>query len=107
MVPPTRFSVVCERLGDLYPEALLWDGFEDALVGICYRFNQAPLALYDKQKCLNILMNRDGMDYEGAVECFEFNTAGAWAGDGTPAYASFFDKHGDEVTLEDSLESGG
>ncbi len=69
-------------------EALLADGFEDALIGTMRRFNVGPIALYDYDKCIKILMGRDGMSYEEAVEFFEFNTIGAWVGDGTPAFAN-------------------
>ncbi len=68
-------------------EALLADGFEDALIGYVTRFGfTTPVALYDQDKCIEILMERDGMTYEGAVEFFEFNTLGAWVGEGTPAF---------------------
>jgi len=77
-----------EWLGEIDPEMLLADGFEGALIGYVERFGQPPLALYDREKCIEILMTRDDMDYEGAVEFFEFNTLGAWAGDSTPAFAT-------------------
>ena len=64
------------------------DGFEDALIGMVSRFGmEIPVALYDRRKCLQILMERDGMDYEGAVEFFDFNVIGEMAGEGTPAFA--------------------
>ena len=74
-----------ERLAEANPEALTADGFEDAYIGICLRFNTA-VAAYDYDKCIDVLMKRDGMSYEEAVECFEFNTLGAWVGEGTPVY---------------------
>ncbi len=67
-------------------EALLADGFEDALIGSCVRFGQPTIALYDLDKCIKILM-RDGASYEKALEYFEYNTLGAWMGDSTPAFA--------------------
>ncbi len=64
------------------------DGFGGALIGLVTRFGfENPVALYDQDKCIQILMERDGMDYEGAVEFFEFNTLGAWVGEMTPAFA--------------------
>ena len=77
-----------EWLGEINPEMLMADGFEAALLGYVERFGQPPLALYDRAKCIEILMTRDGMDYEGAVEFFEFNTLGAWVGDHTPVFAT-------------------
>ena len=67
---------------------LLADGFEDAFMGV---ENYTPLkALYDACKCINILMERDGMDEGEALEFFEFNVAGAYVGKHTP---EFVDPH--------------
>jgi hypothetical protein len=41
---------------------------------------------YDEDKVIEILMERDGMTYEEAVEYFEFNIAGAWVGESTPFF---------------------
>ena len=54
-------------------EALLADGFEDAFLGMCEVFNRPPLATYDRDKCIEILVKRDEMTYEEAEEFFEFN----------------------------------
>jgi hypothetical protein len=67
-------------------EALLADGYEDAILGIAMRCGQPTLVVYDCDKCIAVLMRRDGMDYEEAIEFFEFNTLGAWAGEGTPLF---------------------
>ena len=69
-------------------EALLADGFDDAFIGICYRFGQDPIATYDYDKCIEVLMERDGMQYEDAVEYIEYNVLGAWFGVGTPCFVS-------------------
>ena len=68
-------------------DALLADGFEDALIGYSQQFNKT-VALYDYDKCIKILMQRDGMDWDSAVEFFEFNTLGAYVGEATPAFAT-------------------
>ena len=65
--------------------ALLADGFEDALVGFGYQFNY-PVAVYNKDKCIEILMDRDGMDVMEAIEFFDFNVSGAWVGESTPIF---------------------
>lgn len=70
-----------------YNDALMADGFEGALIGWAERFNTGPVALYDRDKCLQILMERDGMSYDEAEEFFQFNVTGAWVGDGTPIFA--------------------
>jgi hypothetical protein len=67
-------------------EALLADGFEDAFLGISEVFNRPPLATYDRDKCIEILIERDEMTHEEAVEYFEYNVAGSWVGENTPIY---------------------
>ena len=67
-------------------EALLADGFEEAVLGIAERCGQPTLVVYDAARCIEILIRRDGMSEEEAEEFFSFNTLGAWAGEGTPLY---------------------
>ena len=75
----------CEEYGlDSY---LLADGFEEAFIGVIQRFN-THCTLYDRAKCIKILMERDGMSEEEAEEYFEFNVVGAWVGEETPAFAT-------------------
>jgi hypothetical protein len=66
--------------------ALLADGFDDAIVGVAMRCSMPALVVYDAAKCIDILMQRDGMSHEEAFEFFDFNTLGAWAGEGTPLF---------------------
>jgi len=67
------------------PETLLADGFEDALVGYGSRCSHG-VAVYSKSKCLDILVKRDGMTDEEALEYFEFNVTGADVGENTPVF---------------------
>ena len=57
-------------------DLLLADGFEDAFLGIGQQFNK-QFAIYDKERCLQILVERDGMTPEEATEYFSFNVTGA------------------------------
>ena len=50
------------------------------------RINLGPVVAYDVQTILKIMIERDEMTYEEAVEYFEFNILGAWAGDNTPIF---------------------
>ena len=79
-----------DHLTEYNSEALLADGFEDAFIGICEVFNRPILAAYDREKCITILMERDGMTDEEAQEYFEYNVAGAWVGDSTPVYVTLW-----------------
>jgi len=62
------------------------DGFDDALIGIGERINLDSVAVYDVDKCIDILMSRDGMSREEAVEFFDFNVKGSWVGEKTPIW---------------------
>jgi hypothetical protein len=80
-------------------EALLADGFEDAIVGICERFGAVPVVAYDREKCIEILAaqfmedEEDDEDaYTSAVEYFDFNVAGSYVGDGTPVFLTLWDE---------------
>ena len=81
-----------ELLEDLDPPALTADGFEDALIGYVERFGMSAVALYDRDKCIQVLVDRDGMTEEEAEEFFSFNTIGAWVGDATPCFATLGSK---------------
>ena len=59
------------------------------MIGVGQQFNKA-LAVYDRQKCIEILMERDGMSDEEAVEYFEYNVTGAWVGEYTPIFLETF-----------------
>lgn len=67
------------------PEILQMDGFEDCAAGICVRFGQPPILIYDRQKVIAKLV-ASGMSEEDAEEYFGFNQIGAWLGDHTPAF---------------------
>tara|TARA_Y100000593_G_scaffold11335_2_gene20234 strand:- start:5634 stop:5915 length:282 start_codon:yes stop_codon:yes gene_type:complete len=67
---------------------LLADGFEDAFMGIVESNGSRPKALYNEDECVDILMERDGMGYDEAIEFFNFNVAGAYVGEYTPAFVA-------------------
>jgi tagatose-1,6-bisphosphate aldolase len=59
------------------------DGFDDALIGKAFNQKHECYA-YDVEKIIEIL-TRD-MSRDEALEYFEFNVAGAWAGVSTPVF---------------------
>ena len=67
-------------------EALLCDGFDDAIIGVAERINLGPVVAYDVDKIIEILMKRGDMTDEEALEYFYFNIKGAWMGEGTPIF---------------------
>lgn len=75
-----------EEIEEINPEALLCDGFDEAIIGLAERINLGPVVAYDVNKMLEIMVERDGMTYEDAMEYFDYNILGAWLGENTPVY---------------------
>jgi hypothetical protein len=73
---------------------LLADGFEEAFMGVTHLWapcegggaTRSVAATYDHDECIQILMDRDGMSYPEAMECFSFNTLDAFVGVTTPVF---------------------
>lgn len=80
---------VREYLAEVNPDAFLFDGFDEALVGVCEAFGQEPRAMYDYDWIIKILVERDGVSYDDAVEYYGYNMIGAWLGDSMPVVARF------------------
>ena len=66
--------------------AMKADGFNDAIIGVAERCGSDDILVYDAEKCIEILVERDGMSYEEACEYFSFNVSGAYVGEGTPTF---------------------
>ena len=62
---------------------LFADGFDKAIIGVAHIHNKRIVA-YDTKKCIKILMK--DMTHNEAVEYFDFNVAGSYVGDHTPAF---------------------
>ena len=77
-----------ERLNEMLDgcDALLLEPpvFDEAVIGICERAGGLRVVAYDRSRVVDILA-RD-MEREDAEEWFEFNTIGAWMGEGTPVF---------------------
>lgn len=97
---------VSEWIAEFNPEALLADGFEDAIIGVCERIGISTVVAYDKDRCIEILMeefaqveefaqdiNEDDDEdlYTTALEYFEFNVAGSYVGENTPVFITRLD----------------
>jgi len=79
-----------EDLAEQNPDALLADGLEAALVGYTVNHHHPVVAVYDIDKCIDVLVERDGMTPEGADEFLSFNTIGAYVGENGPLYVRFW-----------------
>ena len=73
-----------DQVADIDPEIVLADGFDDAFLGVAFRCGSPSVAVYDYAQCVKILMTRDEMTHEDALEWMEFNVVGAYVGPRTP-----------------------
>ena len=80
-----------ELIAEVNEEALLADGFEDALIGYVERAGMPSIACYDKYRCIDILAK--DMLYEEALEYFYFNVLGAYVGENTPCFLTVGEDH--------------
>ena len=72
---------------DEYAEgAIILDGLDDAIIGIVEEFGNGPRILYSKNKILTILCERDEMTHSEAVEFFDYNIIGLYAGEQNPVF---------------------
>ena len=66
---------------------LFADGFEKAFIGLTIPSPKSnEVAVYDYMLCIDVLMKRDGMNEEDAIDYFYFNVVGAYVGEYTPVF---------------------
>ena len=75
---------------------LTTDGFDEAIIGSIISFGRKEIVLYSTQKILDIMIERDDMTQEEALEFFDFNIIGSYNGEGMPA---FLNDLGGDTTL--------
>jgi len=66
---------------------LKFDGFNGAILYIGRRFNE-EVVVYDYDQCVDILIKRDGMSQDDAIEWMEYNVLGSYLGEQTPIFVS-------------------
>tara|TARA_R110000765_G_C18568024_1_gene564635 strand:+ start:102 stop:443 length:342 start_codon:yes stop_codon:yes gene_type:complete len=79
--------------------------YDVGFLGVGYQQHKGPIAIYDREKCIDSLAEEFAADdtgiYEGdedadpytdALEWFSFNTEGSWVGESTPIIVSRFDR---------------
>ena len=86
------FDELREELAAIDPDIILFDGYDEALIGYVERFNEAghhiTVALYDRERCIELLVERHGVTFDEALEHFSYNTLGCYAGATNPAFAT-------------------
>lgn len=59
------------------------DGFDEAVIGIDV---VGERIIYSVQKVIDILMERDGMDEQDAIDWYEYNMQSTYVGEHTPIW---------------------
>jgi len=77
-------SDITDWLAERSQSMVLFDGFDEALVGIVSRPSMEPCVVYDHRRCLRVLVKKNNMSAEDAEEYFNFNVACTWVGEQTP-----------------------
>jgi hypothetical protein len=54
--------------------ALFMDGYDDAIIGVGCQVGKPPRVVYSREKCIRVLMDRDGMTHAEAEEWFSYNS---------------------------------
>ena len=65
---------------------LLADGFDSAVLGLSRGTLGSSIAVYSIDRCIDILVKRDGMSEDEAVEFMNFNVLDAYMGPMTPMF---------------------
>ncbi len=76
-----------ERVEDNNDWTMFADGFDEAILGVD---SSNERVIYSYRKCLEILMERDDMSKDEAIEFFAFNVIGSFMGEKTPIYCFDF-----------------
>jgi hypothetical protein len=66
-------------------QTMFADGFEEAVIGTNYT-NGVRKVVYDMDLMIRVLMERDEMTEEDAIEYLEYNVWNTYVGEGTPIY---------------------
>ena len=77
-----------EEISEINPDALIADGFDEAIIGMAERINLGPIVAYSVEKIIEVFMYRDGMSYQEAQEFYDFNIVGSWMGEFTPVFVN-------------------
>ena len=66
--------------------AVILSDLDDAIIGVVEEFGNGPRILYSTEKIIQILIDRDCMSEEEAVEYYGFNIVGMFAGEQNPVF---------------------
>ena len=87
-----KLDEIKERISEWNPEALLADGFEEAIIGFGNQHGSNYVVIYDKDQCIDILAERFSQEedcedpYCEAVDYFGYNVECSYVGENTPIF---------------------
>jgi len=74
-----------DEILEKYPDYtfLKADGFDEAVIGVEER---SMRLVYSTEKCIDILVKEERMEYEDALDYFYYNVSGSYVGEQTPIF---------------------
>ena len=77
---------ILDMILEAYPEEgfTIATGFDDAIIGLD---ESSMRIIYSTHKCIQILMDKDELSEEDALEHFDYNIAGSYIGNHTPIWS--------------------
>ena len=84
------FPEIRAEVAEYNDEAILLEGFDEAIVGVVEVFGRAPVVCYDRGRCLEIIEETCGGNSQKAEEHLAFNIIGNALGDNTPVFLTRF-----------------
>ena len=80
-----------EDLEEVYhdEEIVVIDGLDKAFLGFAERYSfTRPIAVYDRDVCIRLITERNGLSNEEAEDFYETDVLGTWFGDQTPIFVT-------------------
>ncbi len=90
----TRTDSILEYVRHNFPDSLLANGYDTAIIGVAGGFDSGRVA-YSVSRMIEIAANDLSVDYDEALEWLEYNTFGAYIGSNTPIYIDRMEKKND------------
>ena len=93
--PSRQLQTLCEYFSqwEEYEGVIFYDEFDAAFVGFAWQFSVGPIAVYDQEKVIEILVANGDEDsesrYEDALDHFGFNVIGQYVGERTPIFLTY------------------
>jgi hypothetical protein len=72
-------------------EFVLAEGLDEAIIGVSHG-PDGHRVVYDVEKCVGVLVDRDSMNRAEAREFLEYNTFHSWVGHNSPMFIYKYDR---------------